>query len=342
MVSALPPGPREPPALQTARWLVRPIAFLEACRRRFGDAFSVRFLGFGTPMVMLSTRRPSARCTPGAATACRPGARCRAATDHGRAVGAAARGRRAPRRRRLMLPPFHGERMHAYESTVREAAEREIATWPRTGPSRAPRMQAVTLEVILRAVFGVTDPARRERLRGRLPPARVDTSAGLQFRCCCAAVRRPGPAGRRALAAWPRSTRSCSARSPSAGPTRRRRPSARTSCSLLVAARFEDGGRDGRPRGARPAGDAPARRPRDDGDRAGLDGGPAAAAPRRARPPAPPRSTPARTRTCARSIQESLRLRPVVPLAGRRLASELRVDGLDAAAPAPTSRPRSG
>ena len=43
---SLPAGPRLPPVLQTLRWLVRPIAFLEACRREFGDAFSVRFLGF--------------------------------------------------------------------------------------------------------------------------------------------------------------------------------------------------------------------------------------------------------------------------------------------------------
>ena len=52
--TALPAGPSAPPVLQTARWLLRPISFLESCRRRFGDAFSVRFLGFQTPMVMLS------------------------------------------------------------------------------------------------------------------------------------------------------------------------------------------------------------------------------------------------------------------------------------------------
>ena len=50
----LPPGPSEPPVIQTARWLLRPISFMESCRRRFGEAFSVRFLGFRTPMVMLS------------------------------------------------------------------------------------------------------------------------------------------------------------------------------------------------------------------------------------------------------------------------------------------------
>ena len=50
----LPPGPTQPPIVQTLHWLLRPISFLESCRRRFGDAFSVRFLGFQTPMVMLS------------------------------------------------------------------------------------------------------------------------------------------------------------------------------------------------------------------------------------------------------------------------------------------------
>ena len=50
----LPPGPTEPPLVQTLRWIARPIAFMESCRRRFGDAFSVSFVGFQRPMVILS------------------------------------------------------------------------------------------------------------------------------------------------------------------------------------------------------------------------------------------------------------------------------------------------
>ncbi|MGI8623853.1 MAG: hypothetical protein ACR2NB_10330 [Solirubrobacteraceae bacterium] len=53
-MSTLPPGPTQAPLVQTARWLLRPISFLEECRRRYGDTFSVSFLGFRTPMVMLS------------------------------------------------------------------------------------------------------------------------------------------------------------------------------------------------------------------------------------------------------------------------------------------------
>jgi len=82
---SLPAGPRLPPVLQTLRWLVRPIAFLEACRRDFGDAFSVRFLGFERPMVMLSDpetirvlyKAPEHTLPPGRTLALRRGQRVR-------------------------------------------------------------------------------------------------------------------------------------------------------------------------------------------------------------------------------------------------------------------------
>ena len=107
-LDALPRGPRELPALQTARWLMRPLGFLESCRRRFGDTFTVRFAGHRTPLVIISD--PAAiralyserenRLTPGRAVALGPllGSRSillQEGTEH-------------LQRRRLMLPPFHG------------------------------------------------------------------------------------------------------------------------------------------------------------------------------------------------------------------------------------------
>ncbi len=69
------------------------------------------------------------------------------------------------RHRRLMLPPFHGDRMRAHADTMREVAERHVAAWPRdTTFPVLPSMQAITLEIILRAVFGVSEPAQLERL----------------------------------------------------------------------------------------------------------------------------------------------------------------------------------
>jgi len=183
-MTVLPPGPPEPPSIQTARWLLRPIPFMESCRRRFGDAFSVTFMGFTTPMVMLSDpaailalyTNPKHGLPPGRSIALMPvmGPRSVLLLEGAEHLA----------RRRLMLPPFHGERMQAYQETVRDVAVRELESWPE-GVELAvhPRMQAVTLEVILRAVFGVTDVARRERLRTLLPKLLDSTaSVSLQFK----------------------------------------------------------------------------------------------------------------------------------------------------------------
>jgi cytochrome P450 len=73
------------------------------------------------------------------------------------------------RQRRLMLPPFHGQRMREYEEAMRDAADRAIDSWP-LGSEFAllPSMQQLTLDVILRAVFGVEEGPRQEELRLRL------------------------------------------------------------------------------------------------------------------------------------------------------------------------------
>jgi cytochrome P450 len=71
--------------------------------------------------------------------------------------------------RKLMLPPFHGERMRGYEQTMADVAVREIDRWP-TGEALSawPTMQAITLEVIMRTVFGVRETERLERLGNAL------------------------------------------------------------------------------------------------------------------------------------------------------------------------------
>jgi cytochrome P450 family 135 len=73
------------------------------------------------------------------------------------------------RQRKLLLPPFHGERMRLYGEVVAEAAERQIERWPvGTQFPAQPSMQAITLEVIVRAVLGVSDPPRMERIAAPL------------------------------------------------------------------------------------------------------------------------------------------------------------------------------
>jgi len=79
--------------------------------------------------------------------------------------------------RKLLLPPFHGESVRRYVEVMAEATEREVATWPVGKEIQLrPRMQAITLEVILRAVFGVRDDARMDQFRERIPPLGETTS----------------------------------------------------------------------------------------------------------------------------------------------------------------------
>ena len=71
------------------------------------------------------------------------------------------------RHRKLLLPPFHGERMREYGELMAEVAERHVAQWPKDQPfSAIDSTQAITLEVIQRAVFGIED-GRAARPRGR-------------------------------------------------------------------------------------------------------------------------------------------------------------------------------
>ena len=115
--------------------------------------------------------------------------------------------------RKLLLPAFHGEKMQRLSSLMAEVAEREVASWPREEEFELhPRMQRLTLEIILRTVFGLDPGARMDALRDRL-------GAMLAFGDDrSASCRRPPTASGRRSARWPgRSRSSCSFRSP---PTR--------------------------------------------------------------------------------------------------------------------------
>jgi len=170
--------------VQTLRWLTRPISFLESCRRRYGDNFSVQFLSFQRPTVMLSDPEAIRALYSERKHGLPPGRSVALMPVMGPSSVLLLEGSEHLERRKVMLPPFHGERMRSYESIVREATEREIDSWPQ-GEVFAlhPRMQAVTMEVILRAVFGVSDAERGRGLRELLPKLLGQSaSTGLQLR----------------------------------------------------------------------------------------------------------------------------------------------------------------
>ncbi|MFL5901421.1 MAG: cytochrome P450 [Solirubrobacterales bacterium] len=165
MRAKLPPGPRIPRLMQSRRWSREPLPFLEQCRARYGTTFTLRLRHLGT-WVLLSDPEDVKRVFSAGTDdlgvgvpnlALRPvlGAHSVMLSEEPEHMA----------RRKLMLPRFHGERMREDAEAMTELARREVRAWPVGEPFRLwPRMQALTQEVVMRAVFG-DDEGRLDRLR---------------------------------------------------------------------------------------------------------------------------------------------------------------------------------
>jgi cytochrome P450 len=163
---SLPPGVRLPRLAQSALWAVYPGALSRYCKRRYGPTFTLRPLGIGD-VVVVTEPEAIREVFTGDREVLRAG---EANAVMGPIVGKHSLltldGERHIRHRRLVSPSFHGEAVRTYRERVAEIAAAEVDRWPvgRELPIR-PRMQAITLEVILRTVVGVSDERRMERLR---------------------------------------------------------------------------------------------------------------------------------------------------------------------------------
>jgi cytochrome P450 len=162
----LPPGPRMPSVLQTVGFWSRPTAFLDRHRARYGKRYTVRLLG-QPPFVALSDPDEIKEVLMAPPDVLHPG--------EGARILEPVVGRNsvilldeAPHleQRKLLLPAFHGERVQNLASLMRELSERELADWPRDEAIELhPRLQHLTLEIVLRAVFGLERGARLDELR---------------------------------------------------------------------------------------------------------------------------------------------------------------------------------
>ncbi|HEY1595375.1 MAG TPA: cytochrome P450 [Thermoleophilaceae bacterium] len=164
-----PPGPRLPRFIQTLYFIFGPRRFITRMHRRYGPivqlgtAFDSNFvMVFDPALVKEVFRGPPERLRAGEAN-----------EPLGPALGMRSvlllDGQEHLRQRRLMLPPFHGQRMRAYENAMRESADRAIDSWPLDREfALLPTVQQITLDVILRAVFGVDPGPRQDELKLRL------------------------------------------------------------------------------------------------------------------------------------------------------------------------------
>ncbi|HEX4306626.1 MAG TPA: cytochrome P450 [Solirubrobacterales bacterium] len=168
-VTGLPPGPRMSRAIQTAIWSRQAQWLLSQSRRRFGRMFTLEIAYEGTWVIVsdpelikqVFTGDPKVFHAGEGNDILRPllGENSLLTLDEAPHMS----------QRKLLLPSLHGKRMAGYEETMREIAAREIESWPTGVPYRLrPRMQAMTLEIIIETVFGVHGGARLGELREAL------------------------------------------------------------------------------------------------------------------------------------------------------------------------------
>jgi len=169
MAPVLPPGPRMPRVLQTAIWFRRAQWMMGECVKRYGETFTLTIAHEGT-WVMLSNPDDVKAVFTGDPELLHAGEANRILLpilgEHSLLL---LDGAEHMAQRKLILPPFHGARMQSYRALMVDIARAEIGSWPAGTPFRVrPRMQALTLEIILRAVFGLDDGPRLTDLRVQL------------------------------------------------------------------------------------------------------------------------------------------------------------------------------
>ncbi len=165
----LPPGPSAPRFVQGAVALTTPQRGMRRMRDRYGDAFTVNVPIFGRAVVISNPAEVKQLFTA------RPELADNLDRNLGRVLGPgsmfALSGEAHHRQRKLLIPPFHGRRLAAYERIVQEETRRESESWPTGQPFPIlPSTMRITLNIILRAVFGAQG-AQFAELRALLPAA---------------------------------------------------------------------------------------------------------------------------------------------------------------------------
>jgi cytochrome P450 family 135 len=192
--SKLPDGPKWPALAQSAGLLRFRHRFVPWAHRKYGDVFTVRMIPHGRPLVMFTKPEHTKEIFAGDPEVFHAG--------KGNAILGPIMGehslllqdsREHQRARKLLMPAFNGHALRTYESLVTELAKEEVARWAPGSEFRAlDRMNALTLEVILRVVFGVTDEQRLAELRPRVRKT-VDVNPAILLAWGWPSLKKVGP-----------------------------------------------------------------------------------------------------------------------------------------------------
>lgn len=166
-MTTLPPGPSTPRLMQAVAALTKPGRGFSRARERYGDAFTINSPLFGRALVISDAGEIKQLFQAGADIA------DNLEPNLGRVLGPgslfALAGDEHRKQRKLLVPPFHGRRLAAYEQIMEQETLREFATWPQNRQFETlPSMMRITINIILRTVFGA-EGAEFEQLRDLLP-----------------------------------------------------------------------------------------------------------------------------------------------------------------------------
>ncbi len=163
--SVLPPGPRTPSLIAGIRFGRDPHGYIRSVHRRFGPIFTVRFIGSG-PVVWVAEPELVRQVLTGGPELLHGGeaAELLLGPLFGDSSMATLDGEPHMRRRRLLAPAFHGDRVRRWANDIHELAERDLETWPvNKAFALRPHTQWITRGVILRVVLGLRDGERFDR-----------------------------------------------------------------------------------------------------------------------------------------------------------------------------------
>ncbi|HAZ44811.1 MAG TPA: cytochrome P450 [Cyanobacteria bacterium UBA11369] len=163
----LPPGPKTPAILQMIEWIARPMQFMEDCANRYGDIFSARVATGLIPVVFVSNPQALQEILTGDTKEFEAPGESNKIFEPllGKQSMISLSGASHRRQRQLMMPPFHGERMRTYGETIGNVTEQVMNQWEKGKPFCVrTSTQAITLRVMMKAVFGLNEDTRGKQI----------------------------------------------------------------------------------------------------------------------------------------------------------------------------------
>ncbi|MCC5629594.1 cytochrome P450 [Nostoc sphaeroides CHAB 2801] len=164
----LPNGPQIPAVLQMVRWITNPMSFMEACAKRYGETFTMRLEKNSPPLVIVSNPEALQQILTNDTKEFEAPGDLNGVFESllGKHSVITISGAEHQRQRQLLMPPFHGERMRNYSQVINDVTQKVISQYQIGKPFNIrSATQAITLRVIMQAVFGLHEGTRAEKLQ---------------------------------------------------------------------------------------------------------------------------------------------------------------------------------